>query len=69
MECNHTSVGKHNKIFETGVLLASNPPQRRWICSLCYEEGTEFVGSFVEEISLYDRLKGRKKDKQHNGIY
>lgn len=52
---------EHVKCY-SNTLLAVVPSQKRWICELCGEEGTEVVGTHGVVIGRYEQLKG-KKDK------
>lgn len=52
----------HDKVYDNQNLLTSFPPQRRWICRLCGEEGVDPVGgpplTFANE---YDVIKKKFK--------
>lgn len=52
---------RHAKVYQSAVL-ASFPPQRRWICSICFDEGTEVMGSYYS-VDSYEILKKRKESE------
>jgi hypothetical protein len=46
----------HKKIYAQEIL-CSIPPQRKWICELCGEEGIERIGSINDYIDNYKIVK------------
>jgi len=50
----------HTRVYDDTVLL-SYPPQRRWVCKECSEEGVEIVGH-VERDETYRDIINRKKN-------
>ena len=53
---------EHIKVYESSIL-CSFPPQRRWICRECGEEGTEIAGAPFTFADEYTRVKESfKKD-------
>lgn len=44
----------HQKVYDNKQLM-SNPPQQRWICKSCGEEGVDVVGKI--EWNQYDELR------------
>ena len=46
----------HKKVYQNKILL-SYPPQRRWICELCDEEGIDTIGKYEDCIDKYEQRK------------
>lgn len=55
-ECNH------DKVYDNQIL-CSDPPQRRWICACCYEQGTETIGISKDYGRTYDEIVSEKPAK------
>ncbi len=53
---------QHRKVYQYGRLLLTDPPQQRWICSLCLEEGAEQHDVSSEPSSReYEDIVARKR--------
>jgi len=53
----------HEKVW-ANVLLMSDPPQKQWICRLCGQFGTEFVGlssSRDDYREVMEKFHGKNK--------
>lgn len=50
----------HEKVYSNEVL-TSNPPQRRWICSKCGDEGTSFYTESLIHSSTSDYAEIKAK--------
>jgi hypothetical protein len=48
----------HKKIYAQEIL-CSIPPQRRWICEICGEEGIDRIGSYDDYIDKFKLIKER----------
>lgn len=49
-----TGLCRHEKVYENSLLL-TDPPQRRWICRKCGEQGTGWTENIKGES--YDEIK------------
>jgi len=43
---------EHEKVFDSKYLL-SNPPQVKWVCKRCKEEGYDIVGVYQDNARDY----------------
>ena len=58
MECN-----EHDKCYEDGAVLTSEPAQIRWVCRKCLKTGTDIIGASSMRGREYQDLINKKNDK------
>ena len=57
----------HKKIYENRMLL-SIPPQRRWVCEICGEEGIDRIGGYDDYVDKFTLTKEKfAKSKTQGG--
>jgi len=57
----------HKKVYSNKIM-CSLPPQRKWICEICGEEGIEQIGSYNDYIDRFSIVKEKfAKSKTQGG--
>ena len=53
---------KHDKVYNTRMVLTTFPPQQAWICRKCGEEGIDIM--WGQEADEYNELVRQKYDQK-----
>ncbi|MDD3141287.1 MAG: hypothetical protein PHX08_20280 [Lachnospiraceae bacterium] len=55
---------EHDKVYDNQHLLPSFPPQVRWICRKCGQEGVEVVGPPASFANEYEAIWNKFHDEE-----